>query len=91
MYVHIDPSELPPVVRVCEPDDFKGFKVVLSVPEHVWIAPEVLTALAGRDDDVEWKQNLAAMLEFAASRGWLDEAGRIRAHVEAQPDVRKEP
>ena len=82
MYLHIDPTQVPPVVQVREPDDFTAFKLVLEVPEHAWIAPDVLTELAGRGGDDEWKQNLAGMLAYAASKGWCDEAGRVRAHVE---------
>lgn len=82
MYLQIDPTQVPPVVEVRELDDFTAFKVVLEVPEHAWIAPDVLTELAGRGDDVEWRQHLAGMLAYAASKGWCDEAGRVRAHVE---------
>ena len=48
MYLHIDPTQVPPVVQVREPDDFTAFKLVVEVPEHAWIAPDVLTELAGR-------------------------------------------
>ncbi len=82
MYLHIDPTEVPPAVAVREPDDFTAFKVVVEVPEHAWIVPDVLTALAGRGDDDAWRQNLAGMLAYAASKGWCDDAGRVRAHVE---------
>lgn len=88
MYLRIDPTQALPIAQVCEPDDFTGFKVVIEVPEHVWIGPEMLTDLAGRGHDDGWKQNLAEMLEFGASRGWLDEARRIRAHVEVQSSAR---
>ena len=82
MYLHIDHTEVPPAVEVREPDDFTAFKVVVEVPEHAWVAPDVLTALAGRGDDDAWRQNLAGMLAYAASKGWCDDAGRVRAHVE---------
>lgn len=82
MYLHIDPTEIPPAVEVREADDFTAFKVVVEVPEHAWITPHALTALAGRGDDDEWRQNLAGMLAYAASKGWCDDAGRVRAHVE---------
>ena len=82
MYLHVDPTQVPPTVEVREPDDFKAFKVVIEVPEHAWIAPGLVTELSGRGDDDEWRQNLAGMLAYAASKGWCDEAGRVRAHVE---------
>ena len=82
MYLHIDPTQVQPVVQVREPDDFTAFKLVLEVPEHAWIAPDVLIELAGRGGDDEWKQNLAGMLAYAAGKGWCDEDGRVRAHIE---------
>lgn len=85
MFIHIDLNNVPPSIRVRDPDDFQGFKVVIDVARHTWIAPEVVTQLAGRKDDEEWKARLSTMLDFAASRGWLDDAGRIRAHVEVPP------
>lgn len=87
MYLHVDPTQIPPVVELREPDDFKAFKVVIEVPEHAWIAPDVLTELAGRRGDDEWQQNLAGMLAYAESKGWCDEAGRVRAHIESTTAV----
>lgn len=82
MYLHIDPTQVPPGLEVCEADDFTAFKVIIDVPEHAWIAPETLAELAGRGGDDEWRRNLAGMLAYAASKGWYDEAGRVRAHIE---------
>jgi hypothetical protein len=36
----------------------------------------------GRALGDEWEAGLEAMLEYAATRGWLAEDGSIRAHVE---------
>lgn len=82
MYLHIDPTHVPPVVEVREPDDFTAFKMVIEVPEHAWVEPAFLTELAGRCDDEQWRQDLAGMLAHAKSKGWCDDAGRVRAHVE---------
>lgn len=50
--------------------------------EHVFVEPVRLRELAGeRGADVEWQAGLEKMTEFAAEHGWVDEAGRIRAHV----------
>ncbi|MGA5546184.1 hypothetical protein ACPCIR_30440 [Mycobacterium sp. NPDC051198] len=84
MYLRVDPSQVPPVVDVCEQGDFTSFKVVLVTPEHASIDPRDLTQLAGRSADDGWRQNLTRMLDFAATRGWLDDSGRIRAHIEIQ-------
>ncbi|RMH68184.1 MAG: hypothetical protein D6683_17145 [Actinomyces sp.] len=50
--------------------------------DHVAIAPERLRALAGRADDPSWRDGFDAMCAYAASAGWVDGAGRIRAHLE---------
>lgn len=84
MYLRIDPRTTPPLVEVAEPDDFTSFKVVVVTPSHSWVDPADLTELAGRADDQDWQQKLAGMISYAESKGWLDEQGRIRAHVETQ-------
>ena len=59
-------------------------KVVVVTASHSWVDPADLTALAGRAGDPDWRQKLAGMVSYAESKGWLDEKGRIRAHVETQ-------
>jgi len=50
---------------------------------HVFVDPDRLRRLPGaRPDDPEWSASLDGMLAFAGSRGWIDGAGRVRAHVE---------
>lgn len=50
--------------------------------EHVFVEPARLLELAGeRAEDPEWRAGLAAMTAFAAEQGWVDDEGRIRAHV----------
>ena len=84
MYLRVDTTSTPPSVEVVEPDDFTSFKVVVVTPSHSWVDPAGLAALAGRAGDPEWEHNLAGMVGYAESKGWLDEQGRIRAHVEVQ-------
>jgi hypothetical protein len=89
-----------PSAQLLEPDDFKGFKVVLHaadaslaeqtaalgiarVDEHVWIRIDALRQLAGAAATPEWEASLQGMLEYARSKGWVDdELDAIRAHVE---------
>lgn len=50
---------------------------------HVFVDPDRLRRLPGaRPDDAEWSASLDGMLAFAGSQGWIDGAGRVRAHVE---------
>jgi len=50
---------------------------------HVFVDLEKLRALAGdRALDPSWQANLDAMGAVARKNGWLDRAGRVRAHLE---------
>ncbi len=51
--------------------------------EHAWIGVDAIRRLAaGRVGD-SWDADFEAMLGYARSKGWFDEAGHaIRAHVE---------
>ncbi|MEL7208930.1 MAG: hypothetical protein AAGK32_11995 [Actinomycetota bacterium] len=50
---------------------------------HAWIEPEAVARLAGeRAGDEDWQAGLAAMVAYAAEKGFLSETGEIRAHVE---------
>ena len=69
-------------VALVEPDAFTAFDALVQIPEHLWVRPDVLIALAGsRAEDPEWRRQYDAMVAFATSKGWTDEQGRIRAHV----------
>jgi hypothetical protein len=84
MYVHVDASQIPPVVEVRDPDQFTSFSVVVSTPAHVWLEPEAVARLAGRTGDEAWQEEFAAMAAYARSKGWVDGSGRLRAHVEVR-------
>lgn len=50
---------------------------------HVFVDVEALKGLAGeRGHDATWLAQLDRMRDYARSKGWVDEAGGIRAHVE---------
>jgi NAD(P)-dependent dehydrogenase (short-subunit alcohol dehydrogenase family) len=49
--------------------------------EHVRLAPAVLRFLSGHAGEAEWEANFDAMIGYAASKGWLDAQGRVRAHL----------
>jgi hypothetical protein len=56
---------------------------IARVEEHVWVPVETLRELAGDAATAAWEESLLSMLEFARSRGWVDEeTGALRAHVE---------
>ncbi|GAA4127029.1 hypothetical protein [Actinomadura keratinilytica] len=46
----------------------------------MWIDPALLTELAGERDEA-WAQKFAD-IAFAAGKGWVDDRGRLRAHIE---------
>jgi hypothetical protein len=55
---------------------------VARFDEYAWIATAELERLAGDAATPEWKASFQAMLEFARSKGWVDdELGAVRGHV----------
>ena len=83
-------------VRLDEPGDFKGFKVVveqgdgsglfavgrLAHRDTAWITVDAVRRLAGNAVTPEWESGFTAMLDYAKTKGWLDDSGDIQAHVE---------
>lgn len=56
----------------------------LEDDEHVFVDREALVGMAGRyGGDPGWLQGLAGMIAYATSKGWVDESGAIRAHIQA--------
>ena len=87
MYVEIDAETLPPTLSLEAPDEFARLGVRVRIPRHVWLERDSLIALAGRAGDATWIEKLDGMLRYAADHGWIDDAGRVRAHVElVEPD-----
>lgn len=85
MYIEVDVSTVPPTTRLRDADDFRGFEVVVrGVDGDAFVPPAALRALAGdRAEDPAWTAQLADMLGYAASKGWIRESdGAIQAHVE---------
>ena len=50
--------------------------------EHVVVDPVALRALAGEAATDEWDEGLAAMLAYAAGKGWVEPDGGVLAHIE---------
>ena len=96
MYLQVDGSS----VELVEAGDFRRFAVVVvadgelaaldglgevdSAGEHVFLEPAAIRGLAGERATGEWGEGFEKMVEFARSKGWVDEAGRVRAHIERQ-------
>lgn len=55
-------------------------------PEHVRLCPAILRFLSGHAGEPEWEAGFAAMLDYAGRKGWLDEAGHVRAHLSHRED-----
>lgn len=79
-------------------DNFRSFKVLcpttlrndetifsrvgrLDGTGYLWVGREWLSR-NGRQNDIAWTQGLTAMVDYAATAGWLDPTGSIRAHLE---------
>ena len=84
-------------VRLEQPDEFRRFAVrvpagtdveasslagLMTVDgAHAWVLPEAVRGLHP-GADAAWGSGFAAMVAYAAGKGWTDRQGRIRAHIE---------
>jgi hypothetical protein len=51
--------------------------------DDAWISVDAVRRMASGRVGPEWDGDFASMLDYAATKGWLDEAGHaIKAHVE---------
>ena len=56
---------------------------VLGFGDHAWVRTDALRRLAGAIATPEWEERFAAMLDYARTRGWVDDdQGAVRGHVE---------
>ncbi len=46
---------------------------------HAWISEQWLRAQNG---DAAWQDGLGKVVDYAKSKGWVDDKGHIRAHIE---------
>ena len=49
--------------------------------DHVRLEPSVLRFLSNQAGCAEWDAKFEAMLQYVLGKGWLDEQGRVRAHL----------
>jgi hypothetical protein len=55
--------------------------------EDVYLDREELARLAGpKATDEAWRSQFDAMVAYASTKGWVDQEGRIQAHVERERD-----
>jgi hypothetical protein len=84
----VDPEDLTSFAVVLEGDADPSPEAlaaggVLGLGDHAWVRTDALRRLAGPIATPEWEGAFAAMLEYARSRGWVDDAhGAVRGHVE---------
>lgn len=84
----VDPEDLTGFAVVLEGDEDPSPEAlaaggVLGLGDHAWVRTEALRRLAGPAATPEWEQAFAAMLDYARTRGWVDDAqGAVRGHVE---------
>jgi hypothetical protein len=89
----VDPQDVRSFAAVCPPgltgaelaervrDDDLG--ELLPDGEHLMVPVETLRRLAAGRVGPGWPDDLAAMVDYAAGKGWTDRDGtRVRAHVE---------
>jgi hypothetical protein len=55
----------------------------MTAQGHVFVDLAAVKALAGqRGTEPRWLESLDAMRSYAGARGWVDDEGAVRAHVE---------
>ncbi len=93
MIVMVNPSG---DVALEDQDNFKAFKVISAIPVnqaedslkavgrldggHLWVSRAWLESNGSQDE--AWRSGLRKMIDYAASAGWVDDAGAVRAHIE---------
>jgi hypothetical protein len=84
----VDPEDLTGFAVVLEDDEDPSPEAlaaggVLGLGDHAWVRTAALRRLAGPAATPEWEEAFAAMLAYARTRGWVDDAqGAVRGHVE---------
>jgi hypothetical protein len=84
----LSPDDLSGFVVVLEGDDDPSPEAlaaggVIGFGDHAWVRTDALRRLAGPAATPEWEERFATMLEYARTRGWVDdEQGAVRGHVE---------
>ncbi len=60
-----------------------GSEARLGRTHHLWWSIESVRRLAPADRDSAWDERFAAMMAWAASQGWIDEAGtHVQVHIQ---------
>ena len=84
----LNPGDLSGFVVVLEGGEDPGAEAlaaggVLGFGDHAWVRTDALRRLAGAIATPEWEERFAAMLDYARTRGWVDDdQGAVRGHVE---------
>lgn len=60
-----------------------GAEARLGRTHHLWWSLDAVRRLAPSDAGAEWWRRFEAMMAWAATQGWIDEAGtHVQVHVE---------
>lgn len=85
----IDPADLTALKVVVHGDPERlrdaamGLGRLSDDGRHLFLDPQALVALAGPlADDPAWREGFDGMVAYAEGKGWTDDRGAVRAHVE---------
>ena len=60
-----------------------GPEARLGRTHHLWWSIEAIRRLAPRPAGADWDRRFDAMMDWAATQGWIDEAGtHVQVHIE---------
>jgi hypothetical protein len=57
-----------------------GLGVADADGRHAWFVVDEIIRIAGPSADEQWRRRFGGMVDYALKRGWVDGAGRVRAH-----------
>lgn len=95
MYIQVDQDG---PATLADADNFRAFSVSVNGDgarvvealaglgtvdgEHAWLDGDAVKALAGDAVGEQWHTDFDNMIAYARSKGWTDDGGRVRAHIE---------
>ncbi|WP_426954332.1 hypothetical protein [Muricoccus radiodurans] len=71
-----------PGARGSAPAEAALARVARPDGDAAWVSEAALRDLAPRAGEADWQEGFAGMVAYARGRGWVDDQGAIRAHIE---------
>jgi hypothetical protein len=81
--LHVEVPVGTDAVTLASPSALGQLGFVAANGTYAWLDREALReAVAPVDRSADWETSFNGMIVFAESKGWVDDMGRLRAHIE---------